>query len=82
MIEIVKIYLITYTIWVRSLQGDWHVYLPAHQRCSSLNRMTILPRTRKGQAGAVKPLKRLQLRSRALLDRQIIAPLTLFNYGF
>ena len=63
MLDIVKIYLTTFSILVRSLQGDWHVYLPAHPRCSSLNRMTILPR-------------------RALLSRQISAPLTLFNYGF
>jgi len=72
----------TRTFWVRSLQDNWHIYFPAQLRCSSLNRMTIL-RTRKGQAGAVKPLKRLQLRSRrALLDRKINAPLALFNSGF
>jgi hypothetical protein len=53
----------TYTFWVRSLQGNWHIYFPAHPRCSSLNRVTI-------------PLRR------ALLDRQINAPLALFNYGF
>ncbi len=51
------------TFWVKSLQGNWHIYLPAQLRCSSLNRMTI-------------PLRR------ALLDRQINAPLTLSNYGF
>ena len=63
MIVKVKSYLTTLTIWVRSLQDNWHVYLPAHPRCSSLNRMTILLR-------------------RALLDRQINAPLALFNCGF
>ena len=72
----------TLTTWVRSLQGNWYIYLPALLRCSSLNRMTI-PRPRKGEAGAVKPLKRLQLRSRrALPDRQINAPLAPSNYGF
>jgi len=72
----------TYTIWVKSLQDNWHIYFPAQRCCSSLNRMTIL-RPRKGQAGAVKPLKRLQLRTRrALLDRKINAPLALFNCGF
>ena len=72
----------THTVWVRSLQDNWHIYFSAHPRCSSLNRMTI-PRPRKGEAGAVKPLKRPQLRSRrALLDRKIYAPLALFNYGF
>ena len=75
-------HLTTLTVWVRSLQDNWHVYFSAQLRCSSLNRMTIPLRTRKGQAGAVKPLKRLQLRSRALLDRKINAPLALFNYGF
>jgi len=72
----------TRTIRVKSLQDNWHNYFAAQLRCSSLNRMTI-PRPRKGEAGAVKPLKRLQLRSRrALLDRKIIAPLAPFNYGF
>jgi len=72
----------THTIWVRSLQTNCYVYFPAQLRCSSLNRVTI-PRTRKGWAGAVKPLKRLQLRSRrALLSRKINAPLALFNCGF
>jgi hypothetical protein len=72
----------TLTIWLKSLQDNWHIYFPAHLRCSSLNRVTI-PRPRKGEAGAVKPLKRLQLRSRlALLDRKINAPLALSNYGF
>ena len=71
----------THTIWVKSLQDKWHIYLPAPLRCSSLKRMTI-PRPRKGEAGAVKPLKRLQLRSRALLSRKINAPLALFIYGF
>ena len=33
-----------FTILVKSLRGNWHVYFPAHQRCSSLNRVTILPR--------------------------------------
>jgi hypothetical protein len=37
----------TLTIWVKSLQDNWHIYFPAHLRCSSLNRVTIL-RTRKG----------------------------------
>ena len=82
MIEQENSYLTTLTFWVRSLQDNWHIYFSAHPRCSSLNRMTI-PRPRKGEAGAVKPLKRLQLRSRrALLDRKINAPLALFNYGF
>jgi hypothetical protein len=53
----------THTIWVRSLQDNWHNYLPAPLRCSSLNRMTI-------------PLRR------ALMVRQINAPLIPFNYGF
>lgn len=39
-----NIYLTTFTILVKSLRGNWHVYFPAHQRCSSLNRVTILPR--------------------------------------
>jgi len=34
----------THTIWVKSLQGNWHVSFPAPLRCSSLNRVTILPR--------------------------------------
>lgn len=58
-----NIYLTTLTILVKSLQGNLHVYFPAHRRCSSLNRMAILPR-------------------RALLDKKINAPLTLFNYSF
>ena len=37
----------TLTIWVKPLQDNWRIYFPAHLRCSSLNRMTIL-RTRKG----------------------------------
>jgi len=79
-----KIFLLlfTHTILVKSLRGNWHIYLPAQLRCSSLNRMAIPPRTRKRQAGDVQPLKRLQLRSRALLDKKINAPLTLFNYSF
>ena len=82
MIDKENSYLTTLTIWVRSLQGNWHVYFSAQPRCSSLNRMTIPLRTRKGQAGTVKPLKRLQLRSRALLGGKINAPLALFNYSF
>lgn len=41
MMEKYNINLTTLTIWVRSLQDNWHVYFPAHPRCSSLNRMTI-----------------------------------------
>jgi hypothetical protein len=53
----------TLTIWERSLQGNWRIYLSAPPRCSSLNRVAI-------------PLRR------ALMARQINAPLTLSNYGF
>jgi hypothetical protein len=31
----------TLTIWVKSLQDNWHIYFYAHLRCSSLNRVTI-----------------------------------------
>ena len=41
MIEKEKSYLATLTFWVRSLQDNWHIYFPAHPRCSSLNRVTI-----------------------------------------
>jgi len=34
----------TLTIWLKSLQDNWHIYFPAHLRCSSLNRVTILLR--------------------------------------
>jgi len=44
MIEKENSYLTTHTIWVRSLQDNWHIYCLAHLRCSSLNRMTILHR--------------------------------------
>jgi len=36
--------LTTLTIWVKSLQENWHDYFPAQPRCPSLNRMTILHR--------------------------------------
>ena len=39
--KIKMIDLFTPTIWVRSLRANWHIYLPAQLRCSSLNRMTI-----------------------------------------
>jgi len=41
MIEKENSNLTTLTFWVKSLQDNWHVYFPAHRRCSSLNRMTI-----------------------------------------
>jgi hypothetical protein len=31
----------THTIWVKSLQDNWHIYFSAQLCCSSLNRMTI-----------------------------------------
>ena len=70
------------TFWVKSLQGNWHIYLPAQLRCSSLNRAWLLPPWRLYNhglplaGGMTIPLRR------ALLDRQINAPLTLSNYGF
>jgi hypothetical protein len=30
-----------HTLWVKSLQANWHVYFPAQPRCSSLNSVTI-----------------------------------------
>ena len=68
MIDKENSYLTTLTIWVRSLQDNWHTYFPAQPRCSSLNRMTI-------------PLRRA-LFIAPCLDSKINAPLALFNCRF
>jgi hypothetical protein len=75
-------YISTLTHWV----GRYEVYctsLAMHGSVASPRNGTTIPRrTRKGQAVAVKPLKRQHPRSRALPCAAMNAHYTSSNYGF
>jgi hypothetical protein len=77
---------------IRDLSTRTHWVSRYEAHCTSLathggvapprNGTTIPRRTRKGQAVAVKPLKRQHPRSRALPCTAMNAHCTSFNYGF